>query len=376
MDAPLADCIARLHQSPSHWALVLTGGGIRLGGWLLSVPGGSRTVLEVQTPYDTPATDAYLARPPESYCSTETAILLATRARERARWLSPRAEVVGLGCTASLRSEQPKRGDHRVHIATATDAGVHTFTLTLTKDARSRDDEDDIAARLGLLALATAVGQSAPELPLLAGETIERGEVPASGGLARFLRGEVPTLCVLPDGREVASATPPRALVPGSFNPLHEAHLALVSLASQLAGGPVAFELSVKNVEKPSLLAGEVRWRAAQFRWRCPLWVTQAPTIVEKARLFPGVLFAVGADTAVRLIEPRFYGDDPQRMSDAFAEMRRLGCRFLVAGRVDASGVFRGLADLGIPAEHADLFTAIPESVLRLDISSTQLRGT
>jgi hypothetical protein len=375
MDAALGECVAVLHQAPTRWALVLTGGGIRLGGWLLSVPGGSRTVVEVQTPYDTPATDAYLGHPPESYCSTETAILLAKRARERARWLSPRQEVVGFGCTASLRSERPKRGDHRIHIATATDAGVTSWSLTLNKEARSRDEEDDIAARLGLLALATAVGETAPEVPLLPGEVIERADEPSTEPLARFLRGAMPALCVAPDGRQ-GQGNQPRALLPGSFNPLHEAHLALARLASEKVGGPTDFEISVRNVEKPSLTAGEIRWRAAQFRWRAQLWLTQAPTFLEKARLFPGVLFVLGADTAIRLVQPRFYGDDPERMNAALSEMRGLGCRFLVAGRVDAGQNFQHLDDLAIPEAFRDLFTGIPGAMFRLDISSTQLRGS
>jgi len=376
MDAALTECVARFHAQPTRWALAITGGGVRLGGWLLGVPGGSRTILEIQTPYDTPATDAYLGRVPDSYCSPQAAILLAERALQRARWLAPRQPVVGFGCTASLRSDKPKRGAHRAHVATVGDVGTRVWSVVLEKDARTRDEEDDLVARLGLHALARGVGLAAPPVPIRPGEHIDVEETPSAEPLARFLADEGGTLCWLPDGRQMLGDMPlPRALVAGSFNPLHEAHVALVRAAAQHTGGPAAFELSVENVEKPPLDPAEVRWRAGQFRYRHTLWVSKAPRFVEKARLYQGVLFAVGADTAERLVQARFYGEGPDRMECALGEIRERGCRFLVAGRVDATGAFQTLDRLPIPPAFRDLFESLPESAFRFDVSSTALRA-
>src|SRR5437667_73710 len=50
MDPAVARLIARLHQAPCRYVLGLTGGGASAAGWLLAVPGGSRTVLEVVVP--------------------------------------------------------------------------------------------------------------------------------------------------------------------------------------------------------------------------------------------------------------------------------------------------------------------------------------
>jgi hypothetical protein len=278
--------------------------------------------------------------------------------------------------TASLRSERPKRGDHRVHLAICTETEARLWSLTLLKDARSRDEEDDLAARLGVFALATSLGIPGPELPLLSGETIHTEVVPPVDALVRFLCGEEFRVCLLPDGRVRADeGTPPLAVVPGSFNPLHEGHLALARLAGDRVKAPAAFELSIENVDKPPLMAAEVRWRAQAFRWRAPLWLTRAPRFLQKARLFPGALFTLGADTAIRLVQPRYYNDDAQQMEAALAEIRQLGCRFLVAGRVDAAGVFQGLEQLPIPERYRDLFEGIPESAFRLDLSSTELRS-
>jgi hypothetical protein len=170
-----------------------------------------------------------------------------------------------------------------------------------------------------------------------------------------------------------AGTEKPAALVAGSFNPLHEGHLGLAALAARRTGG-AAFELSVLNADKPPLGEAEVRRRAGQFAWRGSLWLTRAATFLEKARLFPGAVLVVGADTAARIVQARFYGDSTEAMARALAEVRELGCRFLVAGRADQQGRFVCLEHLGIAAEFADLFEGIPPEEFRLDVSSTQLR--
>jgi nicotinic acid mononucleotide adenylyltransferase len=163
-------------------------------------------------------------------------------------------------------------------------------------------------------------------------------------------------------------------LLSGSFNPAHEGHVCLAAIAAGLTGRPAAFELAVFNADKPPLATGEVRRRMEQFVWRAPLWLTRAPTFAEKAALFPGAILVVGADTAERIVQPRFYRDSPERMAVALETIRAHGCQFLVAGRVDHAGVLHGLEGLPIPSVYRDLFTAIPAETFRRDISSTELR--
>jgi hypothetical protein len=130
------------------------------------------------------------------------------------------------------------------------------------------------------------------------------------------------------------------------------------------------------NVDKPPLDMKLVQHRLAQFARRATVWVTRAPTFVAKARLFPGAVFVVGADTAERLVAPRYYTAGEVGVREALAELRERQARFLVAGRVDRGGVFPGLADLPIPADFRKLFTAIPRGEFQVDISSTALRGS
>ena len=161
-------------------------------------------------------------------------------------------------------------------------------------------------------------------------------------------------------------------LVAGSFNPLHAGHSGLAEAAERLSGRRACFELSVENVDKSPLAYREILERAGQARGR-RLLLTREPTFLGKARLFPGCWFAIGFDTAVRLFEPAYYGGHRDHMDRALRELRDLGARFLVSGRA-WEGEYRGLRDVRVPAEFADLLEEIPESAFRLDVSSTQLR--
>ena len=83
----------------------------------------------------------------------------------------------------------------------------------------------------------------------------------------------------------------------------------------------------------------------------------------------------MGWDTAIRLVAPRYYGDDVDQMMVALAEMLAAGTRFLVAGRED-QGTFKTLADVTIPEGFQGLFKDVTEGQFRDDISSTQLRAS
>jgi hypothetical protein len=163
-------------------------------------------------------------------------------------------------------------------------------------------------------------------------------------------------------------------LLPGSFNPLHEGHLGLAHVAAMMLGKPVAFELSVANVDKPPLADADVDRRLAQFVGVAETWLTRAPRFVEKARCFPAATFVVGADTAARVTAARYYDGDASRRDQALRSLRNAGCSFLVAARADAAGCCLRLEEIEIPREFADLFVGIPESRFRLDVSSSELR--
>lgn len=374
MDPAVRQVVHAIHQASGKCSLVVTGGGVQAVAALLSIPGGSRTILEAIVPYNEQATIIYLGDRPEQLCSAQTARALATRAYERARRLEPQSTILGVGCTASLATDRPKHGDHRVHIAIRTAAGMHAWSLVLQKGARQREDEEDVVSRLLLRAVGEAF-QVAPALdvPLLPGEVVDVEAAPMDP-LSRFLTGTGPAVYVHPDG-QVSDRLPDRpVLLPGAFNPVHEGHWRLAEVAARRRGCPVIFELSVRNVDKPMLAAAEVLRRMHQFAWRAPLVLTRAAAFQEKAVLAPGSTFVMGADTATRLAAVRYYGDSESAMLQSLGELRDRGCRFLVACRIGAGGKIIRLADTGLATLLPDLFEEIPPEQFLEPASSTELR--
>src|SRR6266404_5677053 len=108
-DAAWQQLISALHASGRKAALAITGGGSGAVGELLRVPGGSRLLIEAQVPYDEQALAAFLGFAPAQACSSDTAIAMARSVRARARLMPAGTDLVGLGATAALVSDRPRK---------------------------------------------------------------------------------------------------------------------------------------------------------------------------------------------------------------------------------------------------------------------------
>jgi hypothetical protein len=382
-DAAWQQLISTLHASGRKAALAITGGGSGAVGELLRVPGGSRLLIEAQVPYDALALAAFLGFAPEQACSSDTAIAMARTVRARAARLVRAGtdlvgpDLVGLGATAALVSDRPRKGEHRFYIAFANSAGIAHCTCVMAKGRRDRAAEEDLVSRAIVLWLARACGIAAPSPRSLldADDHYAETVVTVVDTIDQLLAGEHDRVTVVPDGQMILSAPQPFVLFPGSFNPMHEGHVSLARVAEDLRQQPLAFEISVTNVDKPPLAGETVKHRLAQFAWKSPVELTRAPTFLEKSRLFPRTTFVIGADTAERLVAPKYYGDDELQMHVALEEIANSGGSFLVAVRIDTAGRVRALNDIPVPRRYADLFIEIPEHRFRVDTSSSEIRA-
>ena len=210
-----------------------------------------------------------------------------------------------------------------------------------------------------------------PLEPAAAAEALHRGEHAVGEVWGALASGTLDAVLVdaAPEGSNLPPP-PPRCLLPGSFNPVHDGHRRMLATAAARSRTVGAYELAIVNPDKPPLTPGDAAERLSGFSAGEAVWLTRAPTFPEKARIFPGATFAVGVDTIVRIADPRYYGGT--------AGLRRaisvLGaCRFLVFGRRVGAG-FETLESVVLPEALRTVCDGVPEAEFRADVSSSEIR--
>ena len=348
--------IQALHDS--HWRGVfhITGGGASLLSELLAVPGASRTLLDGSIPYAEQALADLLGAPPEQAASQATARALAMAAYQRALGFGGTYHF-GFGCTASLVTDRTKRGQTRAHWAIQTLDATQDFYLEL--DATKTREEQEAGLREALTA---SLG------------------VALLGNEDTGLQGNIYNAA--PDWQPLLGSTPYRwcsgqsdgsLILPGSFNPVHEGHYQMLEAAEEITGKTGAFELTLRNADKPDLDYLSIHERLAKMTDR-HVWLTNQANFAAKAELFHSAVFVLGTDTMVRIGEPRFYENNPDKLAAAITRLATLDISFLVLGRADGDR-FVSLDDIKLPSSLRALCQGVPESAYRNDISSTRIRA-
>lgn len=394
--------IEAIHQSPVTSCITTTGAGASAVSALMSVPGCSKTLLEANIPYHADVSATVLDMFPSKYASMDVSRVLAQTAFNRAiNFSARRAHVVGIGATAAIATNRARRGADCVYVTCWSCDRVHTYSIENIERVVSRAEQELVVGSLIIRALADAANIARVPIegePLLCdGEVVN--EVTHSAAqddvIALLLSGRVSSMlynrhgvprtdCPPFSAEEINPARANYLLYPGSFAPLHWGHKELARAASVVVqqrdeSSPrkpviLTYEISASIVGKGDLNIDEVKSRVEQFTsGNRRVALTNAKLFIDKARMFRHHGLIVGVDTAIRVLDTKYYEDSAERMIEAMREIESCGCYFIVGGRAKGEE-WIDMSHVNIPPQIRHMFIPIKPEDFRVDISSTDLR--
>lgn len=354
-DNELREVVQKIHASQYRIVLSITGGGSQAIGELLRHGDGSATLLEALVPYDKNALTDLIGREPESYCSEETAREMAMASFERALKLSNRDKdiqtrhLIGIGVTGKLVKNESEREGRKHEIYCASQSFLKTTVTHLTLlERRTREEEENIASLLiihkvsQLCNIDTSGMQalfSAPEFKDIRNKVASVS--PDIGNLLvnTLLQGKEASNQAINISTPVKNkALQPGIIFAGSFNPCHKNHIEMARTAFKKYGFPVCPEISLANVDKPPIDFISLEYRLNSLKrymsedFVGDVYLTNTPFFADKATLFPGCYFLIGADTLNRTFNNKYYREGETK--DSLLELfKAQNVRFLVFQR-------------------------------------------
>ena len=140
-----------IHSSDYKFSIATAGAGSLAVSWLLAIPGASNSILDVRIPYHGKAMEDFLGYMPTKFVSDVVSKEMADRAflysRKYANDLNSGHNLIGIGCTASIATNKPKRGDHNFFLSASDGLSRLTIHVILAKDTRSREEEEEVVSR-------------------------------------------------------------------------------------------------------------------------------------------------------------------------------------------------------------------------------------
>ena len=281
---------------------------------------------------------------------------MALQAFLNAKTALPSKRVFGLGCTAAIATSRDRQGYDRCHIAIQSESRTRATELTLDKTLTRETQEKRCRDAIIYLMAEEA------------GVTVNRAQGVAS---VAHDAGQDWRDLILDHSKIAGPSNEFGAILPGAFNPLHDGHRQILARSAKLLGCRAALEISIRNVDKPTLDYLTMKERQDQASG-LSLVFTNAPTFEQKSVVFPGVTFIVGIDTLIRIQESHYY-DSINARDNAIRSIKERNNRFLVFGRKMNEG-FLTLTDVDLLPELRSICRGVDEKDFRLDISSSQLR--
>jgi hypothetical protein len=344
--------ISNIHTSNAisgnRFVIAITGGGFAPVYWLMSQVNASSSILEINCPYDREATLKYVQVPLTDFASDDAATKMATESFRRCKEYigsDTSKKPFGIGVASALASASWKRGDHRCHVVIISDSGsthrmINLYKGEENKRYRTRTEEDDMCGYLLINAIARVC--DVDEEPFMSFYYDKYMEWTDTDPIYRLVNSNDVTSVLCTPNRDytftldINPVVPKNSVIlPGSFNPLHLGHISTLQAGvASLSESQGYFEICVTNADKPSIPINEIILRVNQFKGsKFPVLLTKAPLFLDKTKLFSGASYAIGIDLAIRLLDPKYTGNDKEIMINAILNMTKQGTLFFVSPR-------------------------------------------
>lgn len=165
-----------------------------------------------------------------------------------------------------------------------------------------------------------------------------------------------------------------RFVYSGSFNPLHEGHLAIAHYIERKHNQNVEFEICKCPVDKDPLSEEDCDRRLKQFRMLGRIcFLSEATTFLEKTMTYENrcgndqIYFIVGMDTISRIDDPKYYLNSKDERDRCLKIIKRFGGSFIVFPRVGF--------ETHIPSLEMSSIVEFVTDFTPVDVSSTEIRN-